>query len=261
LSRLKRGFFRRYTPDVARDLLGCVLIRSLDDIKLSARIVEVEAYRGPDDPASHAYRGMTNRTRVMFGEAGFAYVYFTYGNHYCLNVTTEGDGVPGAVLIRGLEPLRGLGEMRRRRGIEDRTNLTNGPGKLTKAMGIDLALNGEDMVTSKRLHLLSGLKPREVGRSPRIGISVGLEREWRYYVQGSPYVSGAARMHNYRTVRTRQGRTRIRTLESAGSNPADPTKHNRCRLKRTRPPCLVTCIVSKETQHPPIPNLSPSSDT
>jgi DNA-3-methyladenine glycosylase len=199
LTRLKREFFRRYTPDVARDLLGCVLVRTLDSTKLSARIVEVEAYRGQDDPASHAYRGMTARTRVMFGEAGFAYVYFTYGHHYCLNVTSEGDGEPGAVLIRGVEPLRGIEEMRRRREVEEATNLTNGPGKLTKAMDIDLALNGEDMVTSKRLYLLSGPKPMEIGISTRIGITKGVERAWRYYVQGNPFVSGAARMHNYRT--------------------------------------------------------------
>ncbi len=197
MPRLSRAFFARYTPDVARDLLGCIIARRLDEVTLRARVVEVEAYRGADDPASHAYRGMTKRTSVMFGEPGHAYVYFTYGNHHCLNVTTEVEGVAGAVLIRAAEPLRGIEEMRTRRGVEELTKLMSGPGKLTKAMGIDLSSNGEDLVVSRRLYLLAGANPRSIRASTRIGVSVGGETEWRYYEEGSPFVSGA-RTHNYR---------------------------------------------------------------
>jgi DNA-3-methyladenine glycosylase len=197
LPRLTREFFARYTPDVARDLLGCIIVRRLEDVTLRARIVEVEAYRGADDPASHAHRGLTKRTSVMFGEPGHAYVYFTYGNHYCLNLTTEVEGAAGAVLIRAAEPLGGIREMRKRRGVEELTNLMSGPGKLTKAMGIDLLLNGEDIVVSRRLSLLMGVTPPSTGVSTRIGVSDGGETEWRYYEEGSPFVSGA-RTHNYR---------------------------------------------------------------
>jgi len=197
LPRASRSFFSRYTPDVARDLLGCVIVRPLDGATLRARIVEVEAYRGADDPASHAYRGITKRTSVMFGQPGKAYVYFIFGNHYCLNVTTEVEGVAGAVLIRAAEPLQGIEVMQKRRGLSELTNLMSGPGKLTKAMGIDATLNGEDRVVSRKLYLLAGVVPKKIGVSTRIGVSVGVETEWRYFEQGSPFVSGA-RMHNYR---------------------------------------------------------------
>jgi DNA-3-methyladenine glycosylase len=197
LPRLARAFFSRYTPEVARELLGCVIVRKLEETVLRARIVEVEAYRGEDDPAGHAYRGVTKRTAVIFQTVGHAYVYFIYGNHYCLNMTTEAKGTPGAVLIRAAEPLEGLQEMRKRRGVEKLTDLMSGPGKLTKAMGIDMGLNGEDLVTSKELYVLAGDAPRSIAVSARIGVSVGGETEWRFYEQGSPFVSGA-RMHNYR---------------------------------------------------------------
>ena len=197
MPRLSRAFFSRYTPDVARALLGCIIVRAFDDVTLKARIVEVDAYRGSEDPASHSYKGLTKRTSVLFGEAGHAYVYFIYGNHYCLNFTTEAKGVQGGVLIRAAEPLRGLEEMRRRRGVEELTNLMSGPGKLTKAMGIDLNLNGEDVTVSRKLYLLGGAIPGKMAVSTRIGVSAGGEREWRFYVEDSPFVSGA-RMHNYR---------------------------------------------------------------
>ena len=195
-TRPGRDFLSRYTPDVARDILGFVIVRNLAGIRLTARIVEVEAYRGPDDPASHAYRGRTGRNAVMFGAAGHAYVYFTYGNHHCLNITTETEGVAGAVLIRAAEPIVGIEEMKRRRGVREIANLMSGPGKLTKALGIDLALNGEDMITSRRLYLLTGRKPKRTGVSTRIGVSKGMETKWRFYEEDSPYVSGA-RTHNY----------------------------------------------------------------
>jgi DNA-3-methyladenine glycosylase len=199
LARLARSFYSRYTPDVARDLLGSTLVRRIGGTTLRAKVVEVEAYRGSDDPASHAFRGETKRTSVMFGKAGHAYVYFIFGFHYCLNLTTEEEGEPGAVLVRAVEPLEGIAEMSARRGVGAVAQIANGPGKLTKAMGIDKGLNGEDVVRSMRLFLLSGERGVDVGVSTRIGVSSGKDLMWRYYIRGSPFVSGA-RSHNYRTL-------------------------------------------------------------
>jgi len=199
LVRLDRSFYSRYTPDVARELLGSVLVRVIGGQELRSRVVEVEAYRGADDPASHAYRGVTKRTSVMFGEPGHAYVYFTFGFHHCLNLTTETEGEPGAVLIRAVEPLKGIDEMKKRRGVEQLTNLTSGPGKLAKALGIDLSLNGEDVVRSRELFVLRGRLDGNVAVSTRIGISAGQEKPWRFYAEGNPFVSGA-RTINYRTL-------------------------------------------------------------
>jgi len=190
MARLDRVFFSRYTPDVARDLLGCVLVRRLNGRRLAGRIVEVEAYRGAEDPASHAYRGVTERTRIMFGEAGYAYVFFVYGNHYCLNFTTERKGEAGAVLIRAAEPLGGIDVMKERRGIYDSRALMSGPGKLTQAMGIDLSLNGEDLIKSRNLYVLRGRTELDIMDSPRVGLSAGKETPWRFFVRGSRFVSG-----------------------------------------------------------------------
>jgi DNA-3-methyladenine glycosylase len=189
VERLDRTFFSRYTPEVARELLGCVLVRRIGRRTLSGKIVEVEAYRGSDDPASHSYRGATKRSSIMFGEAGHVYVFFSYGNHWCLNFTTEAEGQPGAVLIRALEPVEGVGSMKKSRGVSEVGSLTNGPGKLTKALSIDSGFNGEDAVTSRRLFVLSGGEPVVVKSSARIGISKGREHKWRYFVAGNPYVS------------------------------------------------------------------------
>jgi len=189
VERLLRPFYARYSPDVARELLGCVLVRRIGGRTLSGRIVEVEAYRGSDDPASHSYRGPTKRSSIMFGEAGHAYVYFSYGNHWLLNLTTEAEGQPGAVLVRALEPVEGVEEMARNRGVSEVARLTNGPGKLTKALSIDGSFNGEDLVKSKRLYVLDKEEPARARASARIGISKGQERQWRYFVEGNPFVS------------------------------------------------------------------------
>jgi len=195
-SRLERVFFERYTPRVARELLGKNLVRQYDGNVLSGRIVETEAYRGAEDPASHAYRGITKRNAVMFGEPGRAYVYFTYGNHYCLNLTTEKTDVAGAVLIRALEPADGIEQMMINRGLDSAAQLTNGPGKLTKAMRIDLDLNGEDVVTSPRLYVTRSETGRlGVSSSSRIGITRGVEFRWRFYISGNPNVSKARPSH------------------------------------------------------------------
>ncbi len=189
MKLLGRSFFERYTPDVAQELLGCVLVRKIGGKVLSGKIVEVEAYRGGDDPASHSFRGATKRSAIMFGEAGHVYVFFSYGNHWCLNFTTEGQGMPGAVLIRALEPVEGIGEMIKNRRVHEIARLTNGPGKLTKALSIDRAFNGEDLIKSKRLYVAGREEPVRVVASARIGISKGLEQQWRYFIDGNPFVS------------------------------------------------------------------------
>ena len=188
---LPKEFYVRGTVQVARGLLGKDLVRMWRSARMAGRIVEVEAYRGSDDPASHAFRGMTARNAPMFGEPGHAYVYFTYGNHYCLNVTTQRRGTPAAVLIRALEPLEGLSSMRRLRPSVPDSELTNGPGKLTKALAIDKALNEIDMTRRGALFIEdSGEREDfEVARSARVGIRQGRERLWRFYVAGNPHVS------------------------------------------------------------------------
>lgn len=192
MEKLARAFYEGPTVQVARSLLGKRLVRCIEGKKLVGIIVEVEAYGGSDDPASHAYRGRTPRNEVMFGEPGHSYVYFTYGNHYCLNVTTEPVGIPGAILIRALEPTEGIKLMMKHRRTEERVELASGPGKLTQAMKIDKELNGEDLVTSRRLYLAKGTFGRfSLGKSGRIGINHGLEREWRFFVENNAYVSRA----------------------------------------------------------------------
>jgi len=192
LERLPRSFFEDYTPSVARRLLGQLLVRRIGRRVISGRGVEAEAYRGRDDPASHAFRGETPRNRVMFGEAGKAYVYFTYGFHHCLNVKAERKGVAGAILIRALEPLEGIELMKKNRGKEEVRELTNGPGKLTQALKVDRRLNGEDLVRSGRLFLARGKDTTfEIRDSSRIGIDRGLEFRWRYFIAGNQFVSRA----------------------------------------------------------------------
>jgi DNA-3-methyladenine glycosylase len=199
MTRLTRRFFEAYTPKVARALLGTVLVRVLDGERLSGIIVETEAYRGARDPASHAYRGRTRRNDVMFGEGGHAYVYFSYGSHWCLNLTTEPAGKAGAVLVRAVEPMEGLKKMLGRRGRDLDEHLTDGPGKLTQALGIDSALNGEDLVTSDRLFVEEREKVKGIGSSSRIGIRQGVEFRWRFFVKGNRYVSKAKPSAIHRT--------------------------------------------------------------
>lgn len=172
---------------MARDLLGCYLVHDSPQGRTVGRIVEVEAYRGPGDPASHAYR-RTPRSEVMWGRPGTAYVYFSYGNHACMNVVTEREGRPGAVLLRALEPVEGIALMERRRRTRDRRLLTSGPGRLTQAMGITLAHNRADLVRGP-LYLVRGPRPRAVVATPRIGISAATDRPWRFVVPESPYLS------------------------------------------------------------------------
>jgi DNA-3-methyladenine glycosylase len=158
---------------------------------IAGRIVETEAYTGDSDPASHAYRGRTARNAVMFGKAGFAYVYFTYGMHYCLNVTAEKPGTAGAVLLRAMEPLAGVDLMRARGDHGPEARLLSGPGKIGRAFGLTLADNGRDF-TRGPLGISEGtpVEDRDVAISKRIGISRAVEFPYRFAVIGSRSISG-----------------------------------------------------------------------
>ncbi|MCC7353135.1 MAG: DNA-3-methyladenine glycosylase [Anaerolineae bacterium] len=192
-ERLPRSFYARPTVDVARALLGQRLVRVLDGERMAGRIVEVEAYVGRDDLASHAARGRTARNAVMYGPPGYAYVYFIYGMHYCLNVVTEAEGFPAEVLIRAVEPLEGLAQMQARRGRPD-AELTRGPGRLCQALAITRALNGADLCEGETLFIEADapIPDAEVAATPRIGVH-GDERAltvpWRFLVRGNGYVS------------------------------------------------------------------------
>jgi DNA-3-methyladenine glycosylase len=190
-SRLSRSFFARPSEIVARELLGTILHRKLDGEWLSGRIVETEAYASYD-PASHSFRGKTPRNAVMFGEPGHAYVYFTYGMHFCFNVTCREEGVAEAVLIRGIEPLEGIEVMRKRRKLAKRDiDLANGPGKIGEAFGLARAQNGIDLVTSDELFVSHGVlvPDSQIGISTRVGIKVGVDYLWRFFVRENAFVS------------------------------------------------------------------------
>jgi DNA-3-methyladenine glycosylase len=198
---LPAAFYARDTVTVARELLGAVLVSTAGGEVASGRIVETEAYLGAHDPGSHAStKGVTKRNAVMYGPAGHAYVYFTYGNHHMLNFVTETDGVAGGVLIRAIEPLSGIDVMMSRRAAHRRSasplgikDLANGPGKLAAALGIGLADNGTPLDGSATLSVLEGGQrgTSPVSTSGRIGLSSGHEMELRFFLEGNPYVSDA----------------------------------------------------------------------
>jgi len=198
-----RSFYDRPTLDVARDLLGLVLVHNRRGVRTSGVIVEVEAYIGESDPACHAAPGPTSRNAPLYGVPGHAYVYLNYGIHCLVNVVTESHGSPAAVLIRALDPLDGIDVMRRRRAraMKGRRRvpraaalpaheICRGPGNLTMAMGITLAENRLDL-RGDRLYIDDrGIAVDEVVWGPRIGIRVGTERPWRAWVKGRAAVSG-----------------------------------------------------------------------
>lgn len=185
---LPRSFYDRPTVTVARELLGKILVHK----STAGMIVETEAYLGGDDLAAHSARGITERTRVIFGPPGHAYVYFVYGMYECLNLVAEPAGKPGCVLLRALEPLAGIGVMRRRRpGARRLKDLASGPGRLTLALGITRAHNGADVTTGA----LVVRQPQEaarlqIGVTPRIGIRHCADWPLRFIVQDNPFVSG-----------------------------------------------------------------------
>ncbi|MBW8058999.1 MAG: DNA-3-methyladenine glycosylase [Solirubrobacterales bacterium] len=184
-QRLDAGFFERSVHLVARELIGCRLFYN----GCGGTIVETESYER-DDPACHAYAGLTRRTEVLFGPPGCAYVYLSYGVHSLLNAVAEPEGEAAAVLIRALEPTTGLEEMRARRGGRAARDLCSGPGRLTEALGVGLDDNGADLASEPFL-----LQPRQGGwggeivAGRRVGITKAVERPWRFSVAGSPFVS------------------------------------------------------------------------
>jgi DNA-3-methyladenine glycosylase len=205
---LPRDFYLQDTVAAARALLNCILIHSGPDGLTAGRISETEAYTR-DDPASHAYRGQTARNATMFGPPGHAYIYLTYGMHHCLNAVTAPEGIAEAVLIRAVEPLVGLERMRRRRGLSSKieamadirariregVTLCGGPGKLCQAFGLSRDQNGSDLTAPTHLWIApppagNGLPdPEAIVATPRIGISQGRERLWRFTLRGDPYLS------------------------------------------------------------------------
>jgi DNA-3-methyladenine glycosylase len=184
---LHRNFYQRAAVDVARDLLGTILVHG----ETAGMIVETEAYLGGDDLASHSAAGITDRTRVIFGPPGHAYVYLSYGIHECLNIVAEPAGVPGCVLIRSLEPLMGLDIMRSRRpGARTDRDLTSGPGKLTRALAITRAHNGADLTRGDLTVHAPLHKPIvDIAVTPRIGITKCADWPLRFVLKGTPFVS------------------------------------------------------------------------
>jgi DNA-3-methyladenine glycosylase len=195
---LPRSFFARDPRQVARQLLGKVLIRDSEGPQLAGRIVEVEAYLGTDDPAAHSAAGRTLRNAVLFGPPGYAYVYFIYGNHYCLNVSCEPEGNAGGILFRAVQPLSGIEEMARGRkihlrGPQDWPKLTAGPGRLCQAFGITRSRDNGCDLTSPASGLWIGSdrhRRGSVSQGPRIGITKAAEMPLRYFLRGNKFVSG-----------------------------------------------------------------------
>lgn len=186
---LSQTFFLRDAIVLAPALLGCELVHKTDEGKTSGIIVETECY-SEDDAASHSYRGETERTKAMFGAGGHAYIYFTYGMHYCFNVVSGPKGSGQGVLVRALEPKTGIELMQKRRNKEGLQNLTNGPAKLVQAMGITKADYGKPLYkgnlyinerTHENIQIMSG---------PRIGIKQAINKPWRFWIEDNPFVSG-----------------------------------------------------------------------
>jgi DNA-3-methyladenine glycosylase len=209
-AKLPRSFYDRPTLDVARDLIGKVLVHHRRGVRTSGIIVEAEAYIGESDPACHAAPGPTRRNAPLYGPPGHAYVYLNYGIHSLVNVVTEAEGLPAAVLIRALAPLDGIEVMRRRRGramkgrkatvdreLADHA-LCRGPGNLTMAMGISLAENQLDLLGDRLFLEDRGLPAGRLVWGPRIGIRVGTGQPWRVCAVGNPAVSGGGRLSTSR---------------------------------------------------------------
>ena len=192
---LPRSFYDRPTLEVARDLLGKTLVRTTPAGAMGLRIVETEAYVGQGDAACHASRGLTARNRVMFGGPGHAYVYFIYGMYHCLNLVTEREGFPAAVLLRAGQPAFGFPHMDPGRKPARPAAIAAGPGKLCRALGIDRSLNGIDLCSEGPLYVENGYAPLEIVSCPRIGVDyAGPDKDlaWRFYIKDNPCVSKRA---------------------------------------------------------------------
>ena len=195
-KKLNRSFYRGELLQVAKSLLGKILVKVDRKISLSGKIVEVEAYHGDFDKAAHSYNGMTERTKIMFEEGGYLYVYFTYGAHNCCNVVTGKKGQGTAVLIRAVEPLTGIEKMiknrfgRKLKNEKEIFNLTSGPGKICKSFGINRKHSGTDL-TGDEIFILEGekIKSEDIGISKRIGISKSVDLPWRFFIKDNQFLS------------------------------------------------------------------------
>jgi len=185
LNILPREFYLKNTVTVAKNLLGKRIVRKIGRYEISGIIIETEAYRHKDDPASHAFRKITERNKVMFGDVGMAYVYFTYGMHYCFNVVAKNPKIKaGAVLIRAIQPEKGIKIIQENRGVVNFTNLTNGPAKLTQALKITKKHYGIDLTKYSKLFITDGIKkPAKIFASPRVGIKEATEKLWNFKIK------------------------------------------------------------------------------
>lgn len=181
-------FYQQEAPQLAKALLGQILVHNSPEGRTTGRIVETEAYLSVGDLASHSARGKTKRNTVMFGPAGRAYIYFTYGMHWLFNVTAGPEGVGEAALIRALEPIDGIQLMMARRQLTDPRQLCNGPAKLTQAMGLRPDQNGSDLATGS-LQIVSGEQPSDIITTTRIGIKQSADSPLRFYIKDNPYIS------------------------------------------------------------------------
>lgn len=192
--KLPRSFYNRPTLDVARDLLGKTIVCDLPQGRLGARIVEVEAYIGEDDPACHAAPGPTARNQVMYGRPGFSYVYFIYGMYHCFNIVTERRGFPAAVLLRAAEPVEGLEVMRQNSPRSRTVTILSGPGKFCRAFGLTVKHSGVDL-TGDVIYLCDAPAPEsDIVNTRRVGINKGVDLAFRFFLDGSSAVSGLSHL-------------------------------------------------------------------
>ena len=193
MKLLKKNFFIRDTTQVAVDLLGCYLVRKTNNFTLVGRIVETEAYLGFNDPCCHSFNGSyTGRTQAMYLAGGHSYVYFTYGMYYCFNVVTKSEKEPEAVLIRALEPVKGIAEMRKNRKKEKTIDLCSGPGKLCQAFNITKLLNAKNLTQQGEIYISGGQKVQEIETDSRVGLPLYEDAAYwflRFYIKNNPFVS------------------------------------------------------------------------
>jgi DNA-3-methyladenine glycosylase len=181
MNILSRKFYNRDTIIVAKDLLGKILVRKIGKQKVTGVIIETEAYTGKNDPASHSSRKKTERNKVMFGQVGMSYVYFTYGMHYCFNVVAKkSEQQSGAVLIRAIQPVKGISVMIKNRKTDNILNLTNGPAKLTQALQITTNQYNIDLTKNSELFIIDGVRPKKIIAKPRVGIKTGIDKLWNF---------------------------------------------------------------------------------
>ena len=184
MTILPREFYSKDTVKVAKNLLGKRIIRKIGYNEISGIITETEAYRHNDDPASHAFRKISDRNKIMFGDVGYAYVYFTYGMHFCFNVVAKDPKkAAGAVLIRAIEPEKGIKIMQRNRGMDNLKNLTNGPAKLAQALNITKEHYGVDLTKKSRLYITEGIKSKKITASQRVGITKAVDKVWNFKIK------------------------------------------------------------------------------